>query len=261
MHISKYDKDMILFKRFFFLFVFVILTINTSFSSESKLKKKKEFYYTSKGFALVYDNSLYKKKVINKKLNVSKMAVIHSYLKRNTLIRIINPDNSKFVEIKVSKNASFPKLFNLVINKKIVTALELDLKNPYIEIYEIKKNKKFIAKKSDIFDEEKKVANKVPVSEVKINVISSNESTTSKKAENKNSIFTILISDFYYLDSAENLKDELSKKTANSNFLVKKINANKYRLSVGPFEDFNSLKNTYIRLNNLGFDDLNVYKE
>ncbi len=43
--------------------------------------------------------------------------------------------------------------------------------------------------------------------------------------------------------------------------LVKKINDNKYRLLVGPFENFNALKTTYISLNNLGFDNLNVYKE
>ena len=45
------------------------------------------------------------------------------------------------------------------------------------------------------------------------------------------------------------------------NIEVKKINDNKYRLLVGPFENFNALKKTYISLNNLGFEDLNIYRE
>ena len=42
---------------------------------------------------------------------------------------------------------------------------------------------------------------------------------------------------------------------------VKKINNNKYRLLAGPFKNFNTLKTTYISLNNLGFEGLHVYKD
>jgi len=49
----------------------------------------------------------------------------------------------------------------------------------------------------------------------------------------------------------------MEKKT----ILLKKINNKKYRLYAGPFKNFNALKKTYISLNQLGFDDLNVYKE
>ena len=42
---------------------------------------------------------------------------------------------------------------------------------------------------------------------------------------------------------------------------VKKITKNKYRLMAGPFDNFNALKTIYISLNNLGFEDLNVYRE
>ena len=57
------------------------------------------------------------------------------------------------------------------------------------------------------------------------------------------------------------LMNELIKKTNIKNISVKKINNNKYRLLVGPFENFNALKTTYISLNNLGFESLIVYKE
>ena len=82
-----------------------------------------------------------------------------------------------------------------------------------------------------------------------------------KKIEKVKAKFTILLGDFYYLESANNLKEQLIKDTQNNNFLVEKINENKYRLSIGPFENFNSLKSVYISLNNLGFDNLNIYKE
>ena len=68
----------------------------------------------------------------------------------------------------------------------------------------------------------------------------------------------MIINDFYYQDSADELKNNLIKKTNINNFIVKEINSNKYRLSVGPFINFNALKSTYISLNNLGFDDLNT---
>ena len=45
------------------------------------------------------------------------------------------------------------------------------------------------------------------------------------------------------------------------NISVKKINNNKYRLLVGPFKNFNALKTTYISLNNLGFESLNIFRE
>ena len=70
-----------------------------------------------------------------------------------------------------------------------------------------------------------------------------------------------MISDFYYLDSANNLKNELVKKIYISNISVKKINDKKYRLLVGPFKNFNTLKTTYISLNNLGFESLNIFRE
>ena len=71
----------------------------------------------------------------------------------------------------------------------------------------------------------------------------------------------MVISDFYYFDSANELKKDLIKKINVNNISVKKINNKKYRLLVGPFKNFSALKSTYISLNNLGFENLNVYKE
>jgi len=77
----------------------------------------------------------------------------------------------------------------------------------------------------------------------------------------KKSNIILVISDFYYEDSASNLMEELIKKTKINNISIKKINDKKYRLFVGPFKNFKALKTTYISLNKLGFENLNIYKE
>ena len=89
----------------------------------------------------------------------------------------------------------------------------------------------------------------------------SKEPIDIKKKLNKKNNFILVISDFYYYDSAKNLEIELVKKTQINKFSIKKINDNKYRLLVGPFKNFNALKSIYISLNNLGFEGLNIYRE
>ena len=138
--------------------------------------------------------------------------------------------------------------------------MDLDYENPYVEIIELKKNKTFVAKEGNTFEEEKNVAEKAPVEEIQMDNISDAKKNASAEEINKEK-FIIIISDFYYKDSALNLKKELSKKISLKNISIKKINDTKYRLLAGPFENFNALKTTYISLNNLGFEDLNIYNE
>ena len=224
-------------------------------------KSKEKQYYSSSGFALVYEDSLYKQKIVNRKINNNEdIKVMHSLLKTNTPIKIINPNNSKFIETRIYKKANYPKIFTIVVTEKIASILELDLDNPLVEVIEIKKNKTFIAKKANTYEEEKKVAKKVPVDEIKMDDLT-NDKDEDKKNAFKDNNFIILINDFYYEDSAINLKNELIKKTKLNNILIKKIGNNKYRLLAGPFKNFNALKTTYISLNNSGFEDLNIYKD
>ena len=217
-------------------------------------------YYFSKGFALVYNEDLYYQKVVNKKFSDEKYGAMHNLLKVNTSVKIINPSNSKFLDIKISKKANYPKIFNIVISRSVAFALELDMENPYVEVFETKKNKTFVAKESNTFEEEKNVSKKVPVDEVKMDDLTKVEIKTKKKLDKKSN-FILVVSDFYYEDSANNLMKELVKKTKINNISVKKINDKKYRLFAGPFKNFNALKTTYISLNKLGFESLNVYRK
>ena len=242
------------------MFVYVIpLYSCADYNVNKAMEKKVKQYYSSSGFALIYEDKLYTQKILNKKINNEDIKVMHNLLKKNTPIRIINPANSKVIETKIYKKANYPKIFTIVVSEKIASILELDLGNPFVEVIEVKKNKTFVAKKTNTYEEEKSVAGKAPVDEIKMDNLTNNKGEDKIKVFKDNN-FIILINDFYYEDSAINLKNELFKKTGFSNILVRKISNNKYRLLAGPFKNFNALKTTYISLNNLGFEDLNIHK-
>ena len=247
-------------KAFLLIFSIFFLYSCADYQTSKKSEKKERHYYSSSGFALIYEDILYKQKVVNRKLDNENIKVMHNILKINTPIKIINPDNSKVIETKVHKKANYPKIFNIVVSKKISSILELDVNNPYVEVIELKKNKTFIAKEGSTFEEERNVAEKAPVGDIVMNDLTKNKSEIKEKPTQKNN-FILVISDFYYSSSANNLKDELVQKTNMNNISVKKINDKKYRLFVGPFKNFKALKTSYISLNKLGFEGLNVYKE
>ena len=248
---------MILLKKII-IFCFLLILLSCAEHKRDIKNRVEKKHYASTGFALIYDDKIYEQGILKTKLKNDEIMSLHSILKRNTLIRIVNPNNSKVIETKVSKKATYPQIFNIVISKKIAEILELDSENPYVEVYELKKNKKFVAKASQTFDEEKNVALKVPVTEVDIDDLSKEKKSIDKK-KIKNNNFIIFIADFYYIESAINLKNELIKQTKIKNFTIKEIKVNQFRLFAGPFKNFNSLKSTYISLNNLGFDELNIY--
>ena len=246
-------------KKIILLFI-LIASLNACSSVQTSKKLDEKQYYNSAGFALIYTEDLYSQKIINKKINNEGLHALHSFLKVNTPIKIINPKNSKYVETKVYKKAKYPTIFNIVLSKKISSILELDIDNPYVEIFEIKKNKTFVAKESNTFEEEKNVAEKAPVNEIQVDDLSESQTETVKKKTTETN-FIIIINEFYYFESANKLKTELLKNIKTSKISIKKMNKNKYRLFAGPFKNFNALKTTYISLNTLGFENLSVYKE
>ena len=114
-----------------------------------------------------------------------------------------------------------------------------------------------MAGKATTFSEERKVSNKAPVMNVKIDNISKNKK--SKKI--KKYTFTILIAEFYSIESAKNLKKKLNDIAFNSNnkkLLIKKKKKNSFELILGPYKAVNSLKNDYIALKDYGFEDLEI---
>jgi hypothetical protein len=212
--------------------------------------------YASKGFALIYDNSIFESGVVDKKLNNSQNYVLHSFLKNNTLVSISNPFNSKSLTVKIRKTINYPSIYNIVITKKMANKLELDINNPYVEILSIRENDKFVAKEASVFDEEKKVADKAPVTSININNMST--STSEIKVKKKKPSYIIDIAEFYFLESAETAKQRFEKEENLENIKIKKISKNKFKVYSGPHAYFNSVKDTYFSLNKLGFENLNI---
>ena len=196
-------------KLILFLIIFIQITACVNNNVVKISQKDEKIYYSSSGFALIYEESLYKNKIVNKKLRNKDFVVMHSFLKRNTPIKIINPSNSKVFETKIHKKGDYPKIFNIVITEKIASFLELEADNPFVEILEVKKNKTFIAKEGSNFDEEKNFSAKAPGEKIKMNDLTINKDTKNEKKVEKNN-FVLVVNDFYYIYSANNLKNELS---------------------------------------------------
>ena len=244
-----------------YIFIFVFL-----FSCTQDMKIIKEQinlsqpsthpYYSSKGFALIYEDSIFEKKIVNEKLNNNQNYVLHSFLEKNTLVNISNPFNSKWVNAKVRKASKYPSIYNIVITKKMADDLDLDINNPYVEIFKIKKNLKFIAKKASIFEEEKNVADKAPITSININNLSVSEPETEVKK--KKSLYIIHIADFYFVESAETVKNRFKKEANLVNIKIKQISKNKFKVYSGPYDSFYSMKESYLSLNELGFEELDI---
>ena len=248
--------------RYNYIYILLIFILFSCVQNRENIKKKTEIplkVFSSKGFTLIYEDAYYKNKTLNKKLNNERLYILHSFLKPNTLVKIYNPDNDNFVTAKVKGISKYPSIYNSVISKKIAIEINLDPKDPYIELIQIKKNDKFIAKEASIFDEEKNVANKAPVDDIDIKDLSdSNSSTEKNMLKKKTPSYIIDIADFYYQESAEKVKTKFIKEANLSNIKVKKISKTKFKLFSGPYNSFESMKDIFFVLQNFGFDDLNV---
>ncbi len=242
-----------------YIYIFVFLFSCTQdmkiIKKPSKIEEPIPTYF-SKGFALIYDNSVFESKIVDKKLNNDQNYVLHPFLNNDTLVSISNPFNSKSLTAKIKKTINYPSIYNIVITKKMADKLELDINNPYVEVLSIKKNDKFIAKEASIFDEEKKVANKAPVTSINVNDMSN--FTPKIIVKKKKPSYIINIVEFYFLESAETTKNRFEKEANLENIKIKKISKNKFKVYSGPHAYFNTVKDIYFSLNKLGFENLNI---
>ena len=239
-----------------FKFIFLVIFTISCTSNYTKLDNRAP--YNSKGFALVYNESDYENKIIQTKLDNTKIQVFHNKLKTNTLVKLINPKTNSYLIVKNIRKTKYPDFYKILITEAVAKKLNIDPNLPLIEIIEIKKNKSFVAKKAKIFEEETKVPSKAPVTSVKISNISKDKNI--KKLNNQNRIY-IEIATFYSEDVAIFLKDRIIKELPNydSNKLkIRKKNYNEIKVISGPYKAVNLVKNDYILLKNFGFEELDI---
>tara|TARA_B100000780_G_C21083041_1_gene436229 strand:- start:662 stop:1393 length:732 start_codon:yes stop_codon:yes gene_type:complete len=238
--------------KFNLILIIFFLTYNTFAYSKNEKKT-----FMGNGFAYIYNEADYKNKITKKKFDNKKLAIGHSNLKRGTHVKIVNPNNNKSIILRITKKTKYPEFYQILITEKVANKLNLDFAAPYVELQEIKKNKSFIAKKAKTFNEEKNIYNSAPVDNVSINNISKSINYKKKKIKK----FSIIIANFYSLNSANNLKKNLVKEMSNfknKSLIVKKVNNKRFTLLTEPYSTVNSLKNDYIALKTYGFEDLEI---
>ena len=87
------------FKKLLFFFSIFLLSACNQFDKNNKsLVYISDQKYSNTGFALIYEDYLVENKTVNKKINNDEIIVLHSFLKKNTPVRITNLDNSKYID-------------------------------------------------------------------------------------------------------------------------------------------------------------------
>jgi len=246
--------------KILFIFFTVILSSCAPFKQQDVDSSVYKDAFISKGFTLVYSEKLKKNNIISDKLDDRGLFIFQKNLKNNTSVKITNLLNDKYIIGKVSKNANYPNFYNSVISSRIKNELEIDENEPYVEIKEIHNNSSFVAKKAKTYDEEKNVATKAPVDEIKIKSLSGTD-IKKKKTTNKIFSYIIKIGDFYFEKSALEMIKRINEKTTISNVRLTKLSATKFRVFIGPFDDLNSLKKHFNAINILQFENIEIIKK
>ena len=244
--------------KFILLYLFILLNSCTSYNSKeisSNYPILEKF--TNSGFTLIFNNDLYKDKVITKKINERDLIIFQRNLKKGTAVKISNPFNEKTIIAKVGDNAVYPNFNNSVVSIRIANELEIDINEPYIILEEIRDNALFIAKKSKTFDEEKKVADKAPVDTISVNNL--NEKIEKKIViKKKNFSYIVKIADFYYKKTADEMANRIKIELNLNTVGINKINENKFRVFLGPYTSLNSLQIAYNSIEGLGFENIEI---
>ena len=245
-----------------YLIIFLILVPISCTKNANNITKDFSFTdrFTNKGFTLVFDDILFQENIIDKKMDDRSYFIFQRNLKKNSTVKITNLLNNKSVIAKVKSNKSnYPLFFNSVITKRISEDLEINQDEPYVEIALITNNSSFIAKKAKTWEEEKEVAEKAPIDGIVINDL--NKTKVKKKVDKSNKfLYSIKIADFYYKKSAQQMVERIKNKTSIKRYKVLSLSKTKFRVILGPFNDINSLKNSYNNVLLLNFENLEIIR-
>ncbi len=218
--------------------------------------------YTNQGFALIYNEVLFKEKKISKKIDNRGLYIFHTKIRKNSFVKITNPENTKTVIAQVISNkAIFSNFYNSVITKRIVDELLLDENEPYVELSLVSNESTFVAKKAKTFDEEKNVAQKAPVDGITIDNLGTEEKKELPTTTQSNFLYSIKIADFYYMNSAENMIQRIKDETNIKNPIIKKLSQTKYRVLLGPFNDIKKIQESFDEIEKLNFENLKIIKD
>ncbi len=240
----------------FFLF---LLNCTSGTINKNKLNINIVNGYTNKGFALIYSEKLYDEKILSKKIDEHSLVIFHKELKTNTLVKITNLLNKKTLIATVKKNSEYPLFNNSVLSLRVANELDLDIREPYVEILEIVENSFFIAKKAKTYEAERSVAIKAPVKSISINDLNETKKEVKKTYMSKFS-YTIKIADFYFKDTALMMVNRIRDESLIKNPKIRKMSQKNYRVYLGPYDNINSLQKSYNDISILEFENIEFIK-
>ena len=248
------------YRNFLYITFFILLTnCTTGILNKDKVKEKIVNGYSNKGFALVYSEELYEQKIISKKIDKRSFIIFQKNLKINTQVKIVNIINGKSIIATVGSDSIYPSFNNAVLSIRVAQELDININQPYIEIFEILENSIFIVQKAKTYDEERSVAIKAPVNNISINDLNVTKKKKNKSPDLKFS-YTIKIADFYFEKSALMMLNRIKVESTIKNSKIKKFSDKKYRVYLGPFNDINSLQNSYNDISILQFENIEIIK-
>ncbi len=236
----------------------LLLFILSACTQQLTTLNKKE-PYAANGFAYIYNEFDFNEKIIKGKMNNDILQISHQNLKTGTLVKISNPKNNESIILKNVRRIRYPDFYKILITKAVTEKLKLDKNLPILEIVEVKKNKSFVAKEAKTFNEEKKISSKAPVENIQISNISKVKSQKNNKISEK---IYILLGTFYSIDTANFLKQRITKDVPEFNINKLKIKKNNIKENLvisGPYSSINSVKNDYILLKTFGFEELDIF--
>ena len=247
------------YKNFIFLIFFLFISNCTTGYVVKKNNIIFKDNFTNRGFTLVYTDKLYNEKIISNKLDERSLIIFQDNLKKNTQVKITNILNNKSLVAKVGKKSDYPFFNNSVISARIAEQIELDIKEPYIEIEAIPEDSLFVAKKTKTFDEEKKVAIKVPVNNISIDNLN-NKKKKKKKYTSQKFSYSIKVADFYFNETAVLMVERINSETDIKKSNIKKISNGNYRVYLGPYSNIYSLQKSYNDIKILDFENIEIIR-
>ena len=239
------------------IFLLIFNSCEQSLSKKSRIINiEQTVRYKNLGFALIYNDNLEN----IKKFENRSLSIYHKSLKKKAMVKITNPlnGNSLIAQVKSNK-VKFSNFYNSILSPRIAEELELNNKEPYVEINLISNNSSFVAKKTKTFEEESKVAEKAPIDGIQINDLNKKK-INKKPKKNITFSYSIKVADFYYRDTAKLMLNRIKKQFDIKNLNIIELSKTKYRLLIGPFNDIKSLQINFDKMDSFNFENLEVLR-
>ena len=104
------------------IIIFLAIILTSCETTNKKVITNKDFKnYSNDGFALIYNNDIFKKRIVSKKIDQRSLIIFNNKLDKDTDIKITNLLNDKYLIAKVGKKSKYPIFYNSVISERIAT--------------------------------------------------------------------------------------------------------------------------------------------